>query len=126
MDIPIAERGNTPSPLAGRAGRSCSRQLVSNRALAKPLEGHHEFRRLLRMAAAADRHEHVVFGNTHFLEEHVVHFAIVMLAGMNDLERQPAMRLQGADDRGDFHEIRARCEGGFTWRREDLYDRGLG
>ncbi|MCQ1550239.1 MAG: DUF2281 domain-containing protein [Candidatus Accumulibacter phosphatis] len=24
-----------------------------------------------------------------------------------------------------MHAVRSRCEGGFTWRREELYDRGI-
>lgn len=24
-----------------------------------------------------------------------------------------------------MHAVRSRCDGGFTWRREELYDRGL-
>jgi hypothetical protein len=42
--------------------------------------------------------------------------------------RRGATRIAAPDTAIDvdlMHAVRARCDGGFTWRREDLYDRGL-
>jgi hypothetical protein len=40
------------------------------------------------MAAAAGRHEQVGFRNAELVEKHRVHVAVIVLAGVNDLERQ--------------------------------------
>ena len=73
--------------------------------LAQLLEGQHDLGRLLRVAAAARAHEDIRLRNAQLLEEHLVHLPVVMLAGMDDLEAQAAMRLQGAHDRRDLHEV---------------------
>ena len=57
------------------------------------------------MAGAAGPHEYIRLRNAKLLEKHIVHFAVVVLAGMDDLESQAAMRLQRTHDRRDFHEI---------------------
>ncbi|MNN33330.1 hypothetical protein D3C81_1470850 [compost metagenome] len=73
--------------------------------LAQLLEGQHDLARLFRVRAAACRHEDVRLGDTQLFKKHVVHLAVVVLARMDDLERQARMALQRAHDGRDLHEI---------------------
>ena len=72
------------------------------------LEREHDLGRLGRVAAAAGAHEQVGLGDAEFFEEDVVHFTVVVLARVDDLERQRALGLERAHDRGDLHEVRSR------------------
>ncbi len=69
------------------------------------LERHHDLGGLGRVAAAAGAHEDIRLRNPEFFKKHIIHFAVVMLAGMDDFEGQHILGLQGAHDRGDFHEV---------------------
>ena len=72
---------------------------------AQLFEADHDLRGLLGVAAAAGGHEHVRLGNAEFFEKDVVHFAVVVLTGVDDLEGQCLLGLQRTDDRRNLHEI---------------------
>ena len=69
------------------------------------LEGHHDLGRLLRVASAACRHEQVGRGYAELIKEDPVHRAVVMLPGVDYLEGHAAVRLHGANNRRDLHEV---------------------
>jgi hypothetical protein len=70
------------------------------------LKAHHDFRRLLGMRSAACTQELVGRGDSQFIEKHVIQLAIVVLAGMDDLEAQRlAVCTQCPHERRDLHEV---------------------
>ena len=71
--------------------------------------GLHDFAGLLGMAAAAGPEADIGSGDAEFFKEDVVHVAVVMLAGMDDLPSQTSIGLQRTHDRRDFHEVRPRA-----------------
>jgi hypothetical protein len=92
---------------AGQRGIHVAHHQHGGRALvlAQLLEADHDLGGLLGMAAAAGGHEDVGLRNAEFFEEDVVHVAVVVLSGMDDLVSQHVLGLQGADDRRDLHEV---------------------
>ena len=77
--------------------------------LAVFLEGDHDFGCLLRVAATSGRHENIRLRDAQLFEKNVIHFPVIMLAGMDDFISQPVLLLQSADDRCNFHEIGPRA-----------------
>jgi hypothetical protein len=77
--------------------------------LAELLVGDHDLGGLLGVAAAAAAQAHVGLRDAEFLEEHVVHLAVVVLAGVHQAEGQTPVGTQRAHQRGDLHEVGPRA-----------------
>ena len=77
--------------------------------LAQFFERHHHFRGLLRVGAAASAEMMIGFRNTQFLEEHIAHLAVVVLARVHDaIGERVLAAIERAHHRRELHEVRPR------------------
>jgi hypothetical protein len=65
---------------------------------------------LLGVGSTAGPHENIGLWNAQLLEKDIVHLRVIMLAGMDDLEAQPAMLTQSPYNGRYLHEVGA-CAG---------------
>jgi hypothetical protein len=64
--------------------------------LAVLLEGNGDLAHPLRVRTATGSYENIRLGNAQFIEQHVVHLLVAMLAGVDDLVRRTAVHLRAS------------------------------